>query len=325
MTKKQQKKGKRQSSKPASLRYGLPASSQRAVLGAIQNGKHAKVCALTNPFCQSAKGARVPDDDSAFSTSFQLRTTVNLSTIGTQASISVRADPSELYRQGATYTGTTVDTWGSYNAFADYTDFAAQFDKYRIVSFGVRFYPTVAPTNQAGEYRAVTTADFAGNGIDVNGGLWNSVATSSVAGLDLHYIARPTGVDWKKYVDVSSLSDWDSLTVLFSGLPAAASVPSAVACEIIMNVEVLAKSASVVSALTKPGEDHDPIALGASSKVHAAHTGTHTSGTTMFRKLANFATRALGDVASAYMPMAGSAIRNMLLPPSRPNYPMIVD
>lgn len=281
---------------------------------------------MVNPFSDQAKGARIPDDDSAFSTSFQLRTTVHLTTLtGNTAAITIQANPSALYRQVATFTGTVINTWGALAPATDYTAFTTQFSKYRVVSMGARFYSTAAPLNQSGQYRAVVTGALTGNGVDINGGLWSAVANDAVNGLDLHWVSKPSGVDWKQYKLNNATHDYDSLTVLFTGLPDAATVPQAIACEIIMNVEVITENNSVVSAMTKPGAKPDRMALDAAAHVHSRHKGVHASKPSMFSQLANMAKGALLDVASSAMPVAGNALKRMLGVSSYPQYPMIVD
>jgi len=323
------KKGKKTTKKGStnvSLRTGAPTGKQRVMLGSQNVARMGKLCALTNPFCDAAKGARIPDDDAAFSTAFQFRTTVHLTTIGTQASITIAPNPGILYKQGATYSGNEITTFGSFAAASDYTTAAAQFSQYRIVSLGARFFNTTSPLNQSGTYRAVTTSANSSNGIVVDGGMWNSVANATVTDLDLHWISKPVGVGWKEYRVMNDTADYDFLTVIFNGLPNAATVGSAVACEIILNVEVIAAQNTVVSALTTPGEAHDQTVISAASRVHSSHGGVHSSSPSLFQKLAGFATRALTDVAATYMPVAGNALKQLLLP-SQPStrYPMIVD
>jgi hypothetical protein len=326
MTKNKNKKNTRKPRNKQNGVTGQPTKNQRTnAMTSSLVGKHGRVVGLTNPFSEQAKGARIPDDDSAFSVPFQLRTTVHLTTVVDQASITVQANPNALYKQGATYSGTTISTWGNYAASSDFAAVSAEFTKYRIVSFGVRFFNTAAPLYQSGTLRAVVVTTPAENGIDVNGGMWNSVTNESVAGTDLHWIAKPAGVDWKEYTALSTNADWDSLTVLFVGLPTASSFPSTVACEIVMNMEMLTTTGSVVSVMAKPGALSDPTVLQATSHVHAKHKGVHNSGPSMMQQLGNLAKNALIDIASAAMPMAGAAARRVFGGQSSSSYPMIVD
>jgi len=285
--------------------------------------KHGAVTGLTNPFSSQARGARIPDDDSAFSTTFQLRTLVNLTTIGNQAAIAINPNPSGIFKQATAHVGNTVTTWGALQPPADIAAFNANFSRYRIVSYGVRFYSTVAPLNMSGEYRAVVMQALATDGIVIDGNMWNSVVNDTASGLDLHYIAKPSGVDWKEYTALGNDADYDTLAVLFNGLPPAGTYPSSISCEIVMNLEVLTVTASAMSVMAKPGSTHDPLVLQAASRVHAKHKGIQKSGSSFFQRLGGFAKDALLDIAASAVPFAGGAARRIF--GGSPSYPMIVD
>jgi len=316
------KKQSKSATRPASLSYGLPTRRQRSTLGALSKGEIQAVTGMVDPFSESARGARIADDDSAFSTSFQLRTTVHLTTLGTTASISVIPNPSALYRQGATYSGTVISTFGSHAPATDYAQFSANFDRYRVVSWGVRFYCTAAPTNQSGSVRAVVAAQPVQAGVDINGGLWNAVVNESVAGLDLHYVSRPTGVNWKDYIAVNAEADYDTVCAAFFGLPDASTVPTAVAAEIIMNLECVTDNQSVISAITKPGEPSNPRVMAAASHAHSNHKGLHNSASTWGWQVGNLVMGGLRYAARRMLPVVGDVIADRLMPK---RYPGIMD
>lgn len=302
---------------PARLRYGNPNPNPRGSLAVSSKVASSveRICALSNPFCASAKGARIPDDDAAPSMGVQIVQRYHFGTDANgKAAFQLRPGLTACTGTAATITGDTVTTWAALSSLNDYSNLIASFGQYRIVSLGVRCYTTLAPTNQSGSVRFVTSGDNLSDGVDMETSFWNETHAAPVAGLDHRWIAKPQGSEWKNYIALGSHADYTRFALYVSGAPA--STTDAFICELYFNLEVTPKLDTVTAGAAKPGEQSDPAALQASSIVHSKHRGHHKPEG-FFSKMMGLAKSALIDVASSAMPVAGSALKRMLISPRR--------
>jgi hypothetical protein len=323
--KKNRRASQRQGKKSANLRYGVPS---KAIKGGIYpnggNKGFEQVCALTNPFCPAARGAKIPDDDSAPSIPATFVSTFEVMSNGAgDAGFEIDPSMSEVFRTASTISGTDISAWNSFAAIKDYTAAAASFDQVRIVSMGVRIYSVAKPTEQQGYIRVVTLPERPGTALNVDGGLWDAVETYPISELDCHVVMKPQGNEWKTYHPVSSQNlDYNKVIAIAKAIQ-----PSTLAfiVEITMNCECVTQYGSITGGLATGAATSNPHALSAASATHSRHKGIHNGSTTsVMSKLGGFAKSALLDVAASAIPFIGNSVANMFRP-KQSRYPMIVD
>nr|QUS52666.1 hypothetical protein [Mute swan feces associated noda-like virus 5] len=92
-----------------------------------------------NPFSTASSGAKIPDQDSAFSNTMTVETTFTL-TPYSYGRNSVRIAPaslSQLYTIAGSYSGEDIATFGPIQSCADYTELESDFSAYRVVAAGI--------------------------------------------------------------------------------------------------------------------------------------------------------------------------------------------
>lgn len=316
------KKGKSKGSVPAKLRYSKPTKNTRGSIGGQDVSRAVeKVCSLTNPFCESSKGARIPDDDSAPSMGIRIIERFHFGTNANgKAAFRFNPGPGTVAGTATTITGDTVTTWAAMSALSDNAALTGSFGQYRIVSVGIRVYTTLAPTNQSGSVKFVTSDALLADGVDMESSLWNATSAEPVAGLDHRWVAKPQGNEWKQYISFGSTADYTRFGLYVTGAPA--STPDCFVAEIYFNMEVTPKLGTVAAAGAKPGVPHDQLALTAASKVHSKHNGHHQSPG-FFQRMVGLAKGALMDVATAAMPHVGGAISSLLS--GRKSSPLMIE
>lgn len=307
-----------------------PQQRMTRVRSTINYGSAAKalqpaVVGLVNPFAPEAMGCKIPDDDSTPSFTAQIRNIVSIAADANGA-FGFTAGP-----QPDTYNGRLLTLDGNLLITAttninnpDSAAYSAQMDSYRIVSWGIRIYCTLPDDKAKGSIRicSVDANPSAIAGLDnTQSLLFPEVYTGPIKNLDAYWISRPTGVTWKQYVSPGNFAPWTYCLVTATGLDASQS--GVLQVEYIYNVEVIPKFGSITSVLATPAAPSNPATLAASSTVHAKRRNAHENRSSLFTQVTALARDALMDVASAYVPVIGGALRNAIVP--RRQVPMIVD
>jgi hypothetical protein len=322
-TRRRTRKGK--GKKSANLRYSVPTKDLNGGIFPYSGnmGKHMEsVCAMTNPFCPAARGSKIPDDDSSPSIACTMVSTFEVATDASgNAAFSVQPNLASVFKKGTAITGTTVTTWGTSYQTANHAEYAATFNEFRVVSFGVRVYSVLAPTEQSGYVRLVTSPENIPNGTNIDGGLWQAVETYSMSDLDAHVVLRPRGIEWKEYVPVGTDFSYNTVTGIVQGSVAS---KTALIVEVIINTEGTVNLGSISGSIATPGAPSNPHALQAASRVHAKHNGIHNAPTqSVGSKLWGFAKNALLDVAASAIPYVGGAVKSLFT--SQNSYPRIMN
>lgn len=296
--------------------FGVPTPNMRSMIktGLDMGNHHKQVCALTNPFCDEARGSRIPDDDSSSSQAVTIKGyfAFNSDAAGL-ACFSVKPNPSAVFRVATAIAGSTITTFGGWSAFGDYAAIAASLDKYRVVSFGVRIYSTLAPSDQSGLIKAIVTPVEMTNGSSVAGGLFQQVDAAPVANSNVYWVSKPIGTTWKEYNDLTTTCSATQLTVYLSGCKVSTTVGH---CEIIMHLEATADFGSVMAGTATPGVAHNPTALTAASTVHRRSPDV-SHEPNFLSTLGSLAKSAVLDVASAVMPGLSGKMASLMLGGSR--------
>lgn len=112
-----------------------------------------RVCSLTDPFCSQAFQAKLPDDNSIKTLTWQARGYWNLDTDASgKGALMFSSDPENSIRGPLTWSGTSVTSW---SAPAPYPNMAAAMSagnpSLRVVSFGIRVVPTTSSMTDSGQ------------------------------------------------------------------------------------------------------------------------------------------------------------------------------
>jgi hypothetical protein len=191
---------------------------------------------------------------------------------GVSGSASLRIKPSlaETFSIG-TQTGLLITAFAAPTALPDNTAIAAQFSKYRIVSFGVKVYSTLAPTAQSGYFSMITAPVFAAN-TNTGSSFWEEVLNYPTTETGVQWVSKPVGNQYLDYVDIADDASWDHLVVFASGLPI--STLNAVQVEIFLNLECQVALGTLASAIATPAAPHRPHILSAVGEVHQKYGGS---------------------------------------------------
>lgn len=268
----------------------------------IQYGAHSAtdvkhVCALADPFSDCAKGAKLPDSDNTPSIAMQIR---DHTTIGSDASgrggCVVRPNPSAAFTAAASLSGSEVLTWSADAGLTDYTAIAAGSSKYRLVSWGVRVFSELAPTNQSGAIRFITTPNNnTGGAFTYASSFFEEVKMFPTSTDPVYWTSKQVGNKYLEYIDLTDRADWEQLTLVAYGLPA--STANCFVVEVVYNFEIQPSLGQLTGSLATPAADHKPHVMQAAGTLLKKHAGAvvkrHAPGL-----LANLARGALNFVSN---------------------------
>lgn len=272
------------------------------------------VSSLCNPWAEESIGAKIPDDDATKSVPVTVRQVHGIE-VGANGTCLVNfgAQPfaTSGYKNESSTSGGVVDGTVAPINNADGTAWQTQFDRYRIVSWGVRIYNIDPITTAKGQLKLMTLEDGTYTvlvaGRSFAGSLYSEVETFPVSQSDVYWISTPVGTGWKEYIGMTYTAPWTQLAVYVSDAAAGAKFTA----ELIYNCECVVDLNSISSRLVTPAADHNPVVLAASSKVRATNN-IHSSRPSMFKVLGDMAKSALFDVASVMLPHAAGALSGLL-------------
>lgn len=298
---------------PAKLNYSRPAQGFRSSTGSPSHTDVYQGCAMVDPWCEQARGSKIPDDDStpsvALSQKFQA--TVNSDASGRAGAVFKPNPTSNTVYGAATLNGSSILTWGAGFTDPSAATISAAAGEYRIVSWGVRCYSSLAPTNQSGTLRFITAGTDVSTGaaFTVTGSFFERVEDYPVANCDVHWVSRPVGTGWKEYTSIGTNAYYEQLVVYATGLPA-----SATAClqfEIVFNLELQAKPNDLAAALATAALVSRPHVLQAASLVHANRKSHHNGSTSSFgERMKRMMISGLQTVAKVAFPYASAFLGN---------------
>lgn len=221
------------------------------------------------------------DRDTSRSVPMQLREFISLSTDAAgQATLQVIPRLAGYRRTAATYAGATVATWNGVVDVPDYTNITNLYERFRIVSMGVRVYPIVAPLSASGIVVYQTDLDV-NNSPNLTSELYLDTARESLH--DAH------GVWFMKRIH--STSEYVALTETTPQAPALnlsvyagpASLP-ALGVEIVLNLELLPHSLGGGANLSTSAYPHVPLIEGAAGTVAGGLKSVFLGGAEAFRR-----------------------------------------
>lgn len=212
------KKNKRKRNKKKNKNRGMGMSDTHAAIH--------DVCAISNPFCSSAAGEKLPDMDTTKSLTFCSRNLITVTTDSSgRAAVACSMNPTNAYSIAATFTGatTSVASWGSWQYNRFYAMANASWGRWRVVSAGSRFVCTAAWTaatgtmtiNETNWFTTSILVDIAGVDLGIRGNA-HAIRDANYAS-----IMRPMGTNSYDYQDgTSTATTHTSMIYGFNGAPA---------------------------------------------------------------------------------------------------------
>jgi len=272
---KNKQKASRRSNNSKNVQYtvGRPTKNGRgsvAFTSSLADVQH--VHSLVNPFSPSARGSKLPDSDSSKSVAISLvqKFTPDTDSGGNfvrfiQPSLIDTYVPTTLLGHSVTATSAAV-------SIADYAAVAASFSTYRIVSWGVKIYSTLAPTAQSGYFTMITDPKFA-VGADGDSSFYEETLSYPTSEKTVQWVSKPMGNSYLDYHAIATpVLPWDSLMIMGVGLPATTSDVFIV--EVFFNIECQVALGALTSAIATPAAAHKPHILAAVADVHKRSSGS---------------------------------------------------
>lgn len=309
---KNKNKGRRtRVSKPVDYNYATPGNTASSVGSVGAPTLLNQVEGIVNPWSMHATGSKVPDDDGAKSVAMTISypKSFKVDANGFGATY-VAPDLNALFTSSSTIDGATqtVTTFGAPISVANYAEISAAFHRYRHVSWGVRVYSTLAPTEQKGSYKIVTMPENPPNGWSWAGGLFEDTVSLPLSEKGIHWISKPIGVNHKEYITPASTAFWTRCVVIVEGAPVSS---TAYTIEIVLNLECQINIGSITSVLATPAADNNTLVNSAAASTRAVHGKTHHKPGFM-DEIKSFALSSLRKVAVQAIPYVGGAINNLM-------------
>lgn len=262
---------------------------------------------MVNPWSASARGSKIPDDDSSRSVAITVTDTFSVTTnAGGNQAVYIRPCLAGSHALSSSITN-YVPAWAPADNIVDYTAVSGAFSKYRIVSWGYRFITTESALSSKGRVRIITADQT--TAVSLAGGLFETVTDYALSQADIAWVSRPLGVNWKEYIDIDAIHSWDYGLILITGANASTYVAS---IEVVYNLECIVELGTVTGAIATPAADHHPLALTAADHVRnkTAHSGNAPS---FFGQLWSAAKSGILTAAQAYAsPLLGGVARSLL-------------
>lgn len=231
-----------------------------------------RVCAVYDAFCPAAKGAKIPDQNSASSFPYQTKAIYNVGVdaAGT-AMVWVNWDPRDFVNVGTIAAG-LVTAWTTGDSGPFYTQIqVANISQWRVVSAGLKFKTTQAWSVATGSF-IVTDV-----GAPFVSGIVGQSVTSMTMGrseffpirdADITFLGGVRGTENTEYKNAYGGDTAINGCILsFSGAVASATIGS---IEVVVNWECIASTQSGFAAFASPAASHDPTVMDARARVPAA-------------------------------------------------------
>jgi len=242
-----------------SIRGGVKASSKLV----------SQVCALTDPFCGHAVGAKYPDQTSARTITESLRMSVAVpADANGNGAIDFSTSLVAPYSLPSSQAVSGQVTWGPPLATGlPTTLFATYGTTYRVVTAGVRILNTSSATNSSG-YMMVGKVQTPSNSdvTDFAVSAMESAQTFSLEhGLEVLSVFKPKGAGAQTFY-TNTYEQWDSIAVIWTGAPVGATL----VFELVVNYEFIIANTSVsstISSIATPSPPDNPLLQSAASAV----------------------------------------------------------
>lgn len=289
------------------MRPPRPNNNMKGTIGPSRRNPHRTsvveaVCSQTNPFCMEAKGAKMFDRSMTPSVPYQIVSTGVLATVGVTGQCALQvtcADGYQGYRTAATFAGSAVATWNARVVPSGAAWLTSNVQRYRVVSFGVRYFSVVSPMNASGLV-TVATAGESGSAPDFDSADWVEVNRFPLASVEGQWIGKPRDDDFAMYNNYTSSSTitnyYTTLNLGVAGGPVGGAT-TVLGFEIIWNLECVLSSGNASVHLSTPAAPHnvtvEQASAGVLSNVPSHIPGPSSNVTAVIMK---HATRALDTI-----------------------------
>jgi hypothetical protein len=231
---------KKQSNSNVQKSMNMPTKVQTHPM--VPRGVHEKVCAITDPFCANARGARYPDGAGGNTLTFQVRAHVSLATLSVGGTVAYFLGSLPYsYIQAASYSAGNYTLNTTYTQTTQAQTWAAYLGTYRLTTAGI-IIRNVLPALTAQGYIIVskeTTPPPVSSVIAAGDVYGNEVETRPLfAGQEVSVMFKPVGSIARTFSGGNSSTTtntgWDNIKIEVSGGPASTTVLDV---EILYNVE----------------------------------------------------------------------------------------
>jgi hypothetical protein len=269
------------------------------------------VCSQIDPFCNNCcEGLYDQNSSRVFRVS--LRSFVDVVT-NASGYAAVEFAPSwvDTYKTASTFTGTAVNAW---NAAVDSPFYnATTISHYRIISMGMRFLASCAPTDAQGIV-VLRVADTSRN-IDLNNfNLYKDSYQDRLYQSELSWVARPKGPEAFEFIELANTHPaWEYGYFSVSNAKASTTIGR---LEFVLNVEALPGTTTTMgSIMTQEARPSVPLITDVASNVQAKMKPfvDETEGKSTSKSIMSMVESAVADAIVTYGPQALEAVVGMLL------------
>jgi len=294
--------------------YGVPSQRGNTRINkGPSNELITAVCSNLDPFCPHAEGAKLYDRDSSKTFAIQVKSYQGLNTDANgKGAMEVNASLNDSFTTASTITGDAVTAWNAYSTADGYSSIDATFNKYRIVSWGVRVYCSAKATESQGTLILATASD-SGISFNVASSSYEEVMRFPLYGADVYWISKAQSYTATKFEAIATAvsNDWNHLYIGLDNCQASSNV---LGIEIVYNLELQVDPLDFFSRATTPAWPDNvlvqqAVAMVASDK-DSAESGNLSQISSRLRQKATKALKSLmvSSAASYGGPVAGSAM-----------------
>jgi len=265
------------------------------------------LCGLTDPFCEHANIARIPDMSSTPSFTYTLTAVYDLTTNAQGRAIYNFTNNMQNPGQYAVMDNVgTIESWTQLPASSSFTNLTGEAVSYRTVSWGVHFITTQAPLYAQGLIKTGTIQWEASTITNINqNGFSNDIIMVPVKDASLVFASKPNDMEAYHYrnMDEVFVREWNSLVLMISGATASTVVGQLVC---VYRLECRPEPNTVSARLARLPEPNIPTAMVASSKVRDALPGVFNEAKQAF-------SAAVEEEAVKAVSAAATGLRGMVM------------
>jgi len=226
------------------------------------------LCGLTDPFCEHASVARIPDMSSAPSFTYTINQVVNVvSDAQGRAVWTVGANMNYPCSYANMDVNGVIESWTAVASTSQWTNLVGEGSAYRIVSWGAHFITTQAPLTASGvitagsiQYEAAVITNASQSGFS------NDVILAPVANASLVAVGAPIDMESTMYKPMTTMinDEYSTLVFMFNGCAASTTVGQFF---LVYRLEVRPEANTVSARLARTAEPNIPTAMVAASRI----------------------------------------------------------
>jgi len=249
------------------------------------------ICSQIDPFCTSACGAKIMDNNRTSTVSFQSKSFVTLSSLASNnAAIMISPAIHNSYRLANSIVGDNVVATDPWVTIPEEPSLSVSFSEYRCVSFGVRVFGSAALATSQGTVTIATMPSTGSTGWNISSSMYTDLLRVPLNDCEVTWVSSPTAVDAQEFVSNAAgfIPHMSVCSIMLDGV--AASTPC-VGIEITYNYELRPTvgnfAAHLASGPSPSAPDLVAAAATVASKRKAAQVGTVAARSKTFMDLAN--------------------------------------